>query len=87
MHQSKMFNGSIVFAHSLFIEFERVLGMSPQPLMTLVIYYQNNLFLGMLQLKFCLKTFETYSLLSISVLKCSILAIILFEQKAKSQNS
>jgi len=29
-------------------------------------------------MKFCLKTFETCSLLYISVLKCNILAIILF---------
>jgi len=33
----------------------------------------------MFQLKFCLKTFETSSLLYVSVFKCSILAIILFE--------
>jgi len=33
----------------------------------------------MFQLKFCLKIFETCSLLYVSVLKCSILAIILFE--------
>jgi len=50
-----------------------------QRLAILGIYYQNNSFLGMFQLKFCLKTFETYSLLYVSVLKCSILAIILFK--------
>jgi len=33
----------------------------------------------MFQLKFCLKIFETSSLLCVSVLKCSILAIIFFE--------
>jgi len=43
------------------------------------INYQNNPFLGMFQLKFCLKTFETCSLLCVSVLKCRILAIILFK--------
>jgi len=55
------------------------LGASSQRFATLGIYYQNNPFLGIFQLKFCLKTFETCSLLYISVLKCSILAIILFE--------
>jgi len=34
---------------------------------------------GMLQLKFCLKFLEICSLLYVSVIKCSILAIILFE--------
>jgi len=43
------------------------------------IYYQNNPFLGMFHLQFCLKTFETCSLLYVSALKCSSLAIILFE--------
>jgi len=51
----------------------------PQRLATLRIYCQNNPFLVMFQLKFCLKIFETCSLLYVSVLKCSILAIILFE--------
>jgi len=55
------------------------LGVSPQRLATLGIYYQNNPFLGMFQLKFCLKTFGTCSLLYISVFKSSILAIILVE--------
>jgi len=32
----------------------------------------------MFQMKFCLKTFEPCSILFVSVLKCSILAIILF---------
>jgi len=41
--------------------------------------YQNNRFLGVFRLKFCFKTFETCSLLYVSVLKCNILAIILFE--------
>jgi len=36
------------------------------------IYYQSNTFLGMFQLKFHLKTFETCSLLYVSELKCSI---------------
>jgi len=40
------------------------------------IYYQNNPFLGMFQLRFCLTTCETCSLLYVSVLKCSILCFI-----------
>jgi len=56
-----------------------VWGRNPQRLAFLGIYYQNNPFLGKFQLKFCLKTFETCSLLYVSVLKCSILAIILFK--------
>jgi len=53
------------------------MGQSPQRLVIFWgIYYKNNPFLGMFQLKFCLKTFETCSLLYVSVLKCSILAII-----------
>jgi len=38
-------------------------GVEPQRLAIWGIYYQNNLFLGMFQLKFCLKTFESCSLL------------------------
>jgi len=41
------------------------------------IYYQTDPVLEMFQVKFCLKTFETCSLLYVSVFKCSILAIIL----------
>jgi len=67
-----MFNGSRNFTQSLFIESS--LGAIPQRLATLGIHYQNNPFLGTFQLKFCLKTFETCRLL-----KCNILAIILFE--------
>jgi len=82
LHQPKIFNGSRVFAHSLFIESKRepagggehsAFGDFGD------VYYQNNPFLGMFQKKFCLKTFETCSLLFISVLKSSILAISLFE--------
>jgi len=43
--------------------FSGVWGRSPQRMAILEIYYQNNAFLGMFQLKFCLKTFETCSLL------------------------
>jgi len=44
------------------------------------IYYQHNLFLGIFQLKFCLKTVEICLLLYVSsVLQYSILAIILFK--------
>jgi len=45
-----------------------VWGASPQRLAILGIYYQNNSFLGMFQLKFCLKTFKTFSLSYIFVL-------------------
>jgi len=55
------------------------LGLSPQRLATLGMYYQNNLFLGMFQLKLCLNTFVTCSLSYVRVLKFSILAVILFE--------
>jgi len=48
-------------------------------LATLEIYYQNNPFLGMCQVKFCLNTLESCTLLYVCVLQCSILAIILFE--------
>jgi len=48
-------------------------------LATLEIYYQNNPFLYMVQLKFCLNTFETCSLMYVCVPIFSILAIILFE--------
>jgi len=78
-HQPKMFNGSMVFAHSLFIEFKRESEGDPpafgdfRDIATKIIHFRY------VQLKFYLKTFETFSLLSISVLKCSILAIILFE--------
>jgi len=41
----------------------------------------------MFQLKFYLKTFETSSLLYVSVLKCSILAIILFEYLLLDQSA
>jgi len=44
------------------------LGAEPPRSAIFEIYYQNNLFLGMFQLKFCLKTFQTCSLLYISVL-------------------
>jgi len=43
------------------------------------IYYQNNPFLGMFQLKLCPKTFENCLLLQASVLKSNILAIIFFQ--------
>jgi len=75
MHQPKMSMGvwSLHIIYSL-----NLIGGLGAP--TLGIYYQNNPFFSMFQLKFCLKTFETCcSLLYISVLKCSILAIILFE--------
>jgi len=63
----------------VFADLNGGLRASRQRLATLGIYYENNPFLGMFQLKFSLKSFETCSLLYISVLKCSILAIILFE--------
>jgi len=45
------------------------LGKSPQRLAILEIYYQkNNAFLVIFQLKFCLKTFETCSLLRFYIL-------------------
>jgi len=57
-----------------------VWGRSLQCLAIFEIFYQNNPFLGMFQLKFCLKTFETYILLYVSsVFQCSILATILFK--------
>jgi len=56
-----------------------VWGASPQRLATLGIYCQNNPFLSMFQLKFCLNIFETCLLLNVCILKFSILAIILFE--------
>jgi len=43
-----------------------VWGRVPQRLAIFVIYYQNNPFLGMFQLKFCLKTFETCLLFYVS---------------------
>jgi len=45
------------------------LGVSSQRLENLEIYYQNNSFLRMIYLKFCLNTFETCSLLYVRVLK------------------
>jgi len=41
----------------------------------------------MFELKFCLKTFETCSLLYESVLKCCILATILFEYLLLDQSA
>jgi len=70
-----MFNGSWVFAHSVVIESKRVSGGGAPSLAVLGFYYKNNLFLGMFQLKFCLKTFETCSLLYIFLLKFNILEI------------
>jgi len=43
------------------------------------IYFQNNPFLGLFQLKFFPKNFKTCSLLYVSVIKCNILAIIYFK--------
>jgi len=76
-----MFNGSNkVFAHSLVIESKReIWGRNPQRLAILGFYYKNNPFLGMFQLKFNLNTFVNHSIFYVCVLKCSILAIILFE--------
>jgi len=55
-----MFNGSRIFAHSLFIlNLNGGLVANHQRLATLGLYYQNNPFFGMFKLKFCLKTFET----------------------------
>jgi len=71
-----MFNGSRVFAHSLVIESKR--GTESPAFGDFGDLLQNNPFLIMFQLKFCLKN-ETFLLLYISVLNCSILAIILFE--------
>jgi len=71
-----MFNetGNRLFAYSLFIKTKRGSGASLQCLATLRIYYQNNPFLGMFQLKFGLNTYETCSLLYVCVFKFSILA-------------
>jgi len=48
------------------------LGAEPQRLAILGIYYQNNPFLGMFQLKFCPKIFETCLIVYVSVLKCTV---------------
>jgi len=69
--------GSLHMSYSLNIN--GGLGTSPQRLATLEIYYQNKPFLGMLQPNFYLNTFETCLLLSVCILKFSILAIILLE--------
>jgi len=53
--------------------------LNSKRLAILGIYYQNNPFLGMFQLKFYIETFEACSLLYVSDLKCSILAIALFK--------
>jgi len=76
---TRNFNGSRVFAHSLFIKSKRGSRGEPLAFGDFGDIYQKNPFLGIFQLKFCLNTFETCSLLYVCVLKFSILAIILFE--------
>jgi len=54
-----MFNESRVLLIIYLFNISGVLGADPQRLAISWIYYQNNRFLGMFQLKFCLNTFET----------------------------
>jgi len=86
-----LYDGSRVLHIFLVIESKRGMGANIQPLGAMGSkgralsawrfwgFATKIIHLGMLKLKFCLKTFETYSLLYVSVLKRSILAIILFK--------